>query len=142
MIAIAVDDEVLMLGALVTAIKASPDIAEVTKFSDCEEALEFVKDNPVDIAFLDISMRGMGGLTLAERISEVCPQCKIVFCTGYSEYAVDAFQIHVSGYLLKPITAQDVQKEIDHIKGERSKEKLLRIQCFGNFEKCSDHYLL
>ena len=49
MIAIAVDDEVLMLGALVAAIKASPDIREVAKFSICEEALEFVKENPVDV---------------------------------------------------------------------------------------------
>lgn len=131
---IAVDDERPMLSALVSAIKASPDVTEVAEFSSCTEALQWVIANQADIAFLDISMRGMGGLTLAERISEVCPQCKIVFCTGYSEYAVEAFQIHVSGYLLKPITAQDVQKEIDHIKGERTKEKLLRVQCFGNFE--------
>ena len=82
MIAIAVDDEALMLGALVKAITASPDIAEVTKFSACEEALEFVKENPVDIAFLDINMRGMGGLVLAEKIRSACPDCKIVFCTG------------------------------------------------------------
>ena len=44
MIAIAVDDEVLMLGALVAAIKASPDISAIEKFSSCEEALEYVKD--------------------------------------------------------------------------------------------------
>ena len=43
MIAIAVDDEALMLGALVAAIEASPDITSVARFSDCEEALEFVK---------------------------------------------------------------------------------------------------
>ena len=65
MIAIAVDDEVLMLGALVSAIEASPDISEVARFSNCEKALEFVKDNNVDVAFLDINMRGMGGLALA-----------------------------------------------------------------------------
>ena len=53
MIAIAVDDEALMLGALVAAIEVSPDITEVAKFSDCEEALEFAKNNPVDIAFLE-----------------------------------------------------------------------------------------
>ena len=45
MIAIAVDDEILMLGALVKAISASPDIAVVNKFSDCEEALDFVRNN-------------------------------------------------------------------------------------------------
>ncbi len=134
MIAIAVDDEALMLGALVAAIEASPDITEVAKFSDCEEALEFVKNNTTDIAFLDINMRGMGGLSLAEKIISFCPNCKIVFCTGYEEYAIPAFKLHASGYLMKPIAAEDVQSEIDNIKGVRQKEKLLRVNCFGNFE--------
>ena len=134
MIAIAVDDEILMLGALVKAISASPDIAEVNKFSDCEEALDFIKKNPADIAFLDINMRGMGGLALAEQILAARPDCKIVFCTGYEEYAIPAFKLHASGYLMKPVSAEDVQGEIDNIKGVRQKEKLLRVNCFGNFE--------
>jgi two-component SAPR family response regulator len=134
MIAIAVDDEALMLGALVAAIKASPDIEEVAQFSDCEEALRFVNDNPTDVAFLDINMRGMGGLALAEKITGARPNCKIVFCTGYEEYAIPAFKLHASGYLMKPIAPEDVQGEIDNIKGVRHKEKLLRVSCFGNFE--------
>ena len=134
MIAIAVDDEALMLRALVSAVSCSPDIAEVVQFSDCEKALDFVKDNPVNVAFLDINMRGMGGLALAEKITLYKPNCKIVFCTGYEEYAIPAFKLHASGYLMKPISKEDVQKEIDNIKGVRQKEKLLEVKCFGNFE--------
>ena len=134
MIAIAVDDEILMLGALVKAVSASPDIREVNKFSDCEEALDFVKKHPVDVAFLDINMRGMGGLALAQSIVAARPDCKIVFCTGYEEYAIPAFKLHASGYLMKPISAEDVQAEINNIKGIRQKEKLLTVHCFGNFE--------
>ena len=134
MIAIAVDDEFLMLGALVAAIKASPDITEVNDFSDCEAALAFVKGHRVDVAFLDINMRGMGGLALAQQILDVCPLCKIVFCTGYEEYAIPAFKLHASGYLMKPISAEDVQGEIDNIKGARKKAKPLTVKCFGNFE--------
>ena len=134
MIAIAVDDEILMLGALAAAVEASPDIASVSKFSDCEEALAYVKCNPIDIAFLDINMRGMGGLALAEKIIAARPDCKIVFCTGYEEYAIPAFKLHASGYLMKPISAEDVQAEINNIKGVRQKEKLLTVHCFGNFE--------
>ena len=134
MIAIAVDDEALMLGALVAAIEESSDISAVTKFSDCEEALEFVRGNAIDVAFLDINMRGMGGLALAEKILETRPNCKIVFCTGYEEYAIPAFKLHASGYLMKPISAEDVQVEIDNIKGMRQREKLLTVKCFGNFE--------
>ena len=134
MIAIAVDDEVLMLGALVAAIKVSPDISEVVSFSGCDEALAYVRENPIDVAFLDINMRGMGGLALAERILNACPDSKIIFCTGYEEYAIPAFKLHASGYLMKPVSAQDVQTEIDNIKGIRRREKPLRVKCFGNFE--------
>ena len=134
MIAIAVDDEPLMLGALTKAIKASADITSVSDFTSCEDALDFIKSNPADIAFLDINMRGMGGLSLAEKIISFCPDCKIVFCTGYEEYAIPAFKLHASGYLMKPISAKDVQAEIDNIKGLRQNQKPLTVKCFGNFE--------
>lgn len=138
MIAITVDDERPMLEQLSQAVKASPDVFSVSEFTACTEALEWVEKNHVDIAFLDISMRGMGGMALAEKLLKLRPRCKIIFCTGYSEYAVDAFQLHVSGYLMKPITAEAVQREIDHVNGERNKEKKLVIQCFGNFEVFAD----
>lgn len=132
--AIAVDDEIYMLETLKGAISASSDIETLEAFSFCSEALAYAAENPVDVAFLDINMRGIGGLGLAEKLLELQPHCKIVFCTGYQEYAVSAFQLHVSGYLMKPITAEAVQKEIDHIKGVKATEKPLTIKCFGNFE--------
>ena len=132
--AIAVDDEIYMLETLLEAVSASTDIETVEAFSSCSAALAYATENPVDVAFLDINMRGIGGLELAEKLAQLHPRCKIIFCTGYEEYAVSAFQLHVSGYLMKPITAEAVQKEIDHIKGIKSTEKLLTIKCFGNFE--------
>ena len=134
MIALAVDDEILMLHALVKAVSTSTDITSIYSFTNSEEALDYIKKNPVDIAFLDINMRGMSGLSLAENILEIYPDCKIIFCTGYEEYAISAFKIHASGYLLKPISASDVQKEIDNIKKISLKQKVLMVKCFGNFE--------
>lgn len=132
--AIAVDDEIYMLENLQEAVEASSDIEEVETFSSCSAALAYAAENPIDIAFLDINMRGIGGLGLAEKLMELQPRCKVVFCTGYEEYAVPAFKLHASGYLVKPITAEAVQKEIDHIKGIKATEKLLTIKCFGHFE--------
>ena len=132
--AIAVDDELYMLEALEEAVSASSDIEQVERFSSCSTALAYASENPIDVAFLDINMRGIGGLGLAEKLIALQPRCKIIFCTGYEEYAVSAFQLHASGYLMKPITPEAVQKEIDHIKGVKSTQKLLTIQCFGNFE--------
>ena len=132
--AIAVDDELYMLEALTEAISVSDDIESLKSFSSCSAALAYVDENPVDIAFLDINMRGMGGLRLAEQIIEKHEKCKIVFCTGYEEYAVSAFQLHASGYIMKPITADAVQKEIDYVKNSQNTKRLLTVKCFGNFE--------
>ena len=132
--AIVVDDEIYMLETLQEAVEASADIEHAEAFSSCAAALEYAARNPIDVAFLDINMRGIGGLGLAEKLMQLQPRCKIIFCTGYEEYAVSAFQLHVAGYLMKPITSEAVQKEIDHIKGIKSAEKLLTVKCFGNFE--------
>ena len=132
--AIAVDDEAYILEALYEAVNASTDIEHTEAFTSCSAALAYAAENSIDVAFLDINMRGIGGLGLAEKLMELHPRCKIIFCTGYEEYAVSAFQLHESGYLMKPITAEAVQKEIDHIKGIKPREKLLTIKCFGNFE--------
>ncbi len=134
MIAITVDDERPMLKALTDIVKASPDIKEVYDFSVCSAALDWISTNSADVAFLDINMRGMGGLALAEKIVGIQPDCKIVFCTGYEEYALDAIQLRCSGYLMKPITPEAVQKEIDHIKSKKTEIALLDVKCFGNFE--------
>ena len=134
MIAITVDDERPMLNALTDSVKSSPDIEEVHDFSACSAALEWISNNSADIAFLDINMRGMGGLALAEKINEILPECKIVFCTGYGEFALDAIQLRCSGYLMKPITVESVQKEIDYIKSKNPDATLLDVKCFGNFE--------
>ena len=134
MIAIAVDDERPMLQALTEAVNASPDIRQVHAFSTCSAALAWLETGQADVAFLDISMRGIGGLTLAEKINQMQPGCRIVFCTGYEQYALDAIQLRCSGYLIKPITAQAVQKELDHIKTQPIAEKVLTVKCFGTFE--------
>ena len=138
MIAVIVDDEAYVLKALTKAVAASPDITAVVEFGSSDDALEWVRRNPVDIAFLDISMRGTSGLELATHILAIRPECSIVFCTGYTEYAVEAFHIHASGYLLKPITAEAVQREIDHIRGVKSTRRLLSVRCFGSFEVYMD----
>ena len=131
---LAVDDEKIMLARLVNALESSKDVTEVIGFTKCSQALEFVKTNKIDAAFLDIRMRGMTGLELAEIIKEVQPNCKIVFCTGYDQHAIDAFKLHAVGYLMKPISDEAVQKEIDYIKGLLGGDKLIQVKCFGNFE--------
>jgi two-component system, LytTR family, response regulator len=65
------------------------------------EAIAYVNTHPVQLAFLDIQMPTMTGMELAQIIRG---KCKIIFVTGYSEFAIEAFDMEVADYLLKPIS--------------------------------------
>ncbi len=99
------------------------------------EALQYAAGHPVDVAFLDIVMPGMNGLELAQGIKKLKGRTNIVFVTGHSEYALEAHMLYASGFLMKPVSKEDVQECLDHLRypleGGRGR---VRIQCFGKFE--------
>ena len=106
---IAVDDEKLALESLSRAIKAIVTEDEVVSFRYAEDALEYARENACDIAFLDIEMVGMSGVELAAELKKYNSEINIVFCTGYGNYRDAAFELHASGYLMKPITPEKVK---------------------------------
>ncbi len=133
MTALCVDDEVLLLNALKRAVEQSPDIDRVIAFDDEFDAMDWAEHNRFDVAFLDIQLHGMSGIELAKRLHEMNPKLPIIFCTGYMDYALDAFRVHASGYLMKPISGQKVQEELNQIKVLTEKKYLLTVCCYGHF---------
>ena len=133
---IAVDDEQLALIDLQTAIKEALPESSLSCFDVPDHALKFAGENRVDVAFLDINMGGMNGLHLAKHLKEINGNTNIIFVTGYTQYALDAFSLHASGYILKPITADAVFEAMKHLNRpvKQAADKRLRIQTFGNFE--------
>ena len=131
MIALCVDDEPIMLTLLQKAAEASPDIDEVHAFGKADDALAWAETNHFDVAFLDIELHGINGTEIARRLREKSPYLPIIFCTGYSEYALDAYRIHADGYLLKPIHAEDLQSELDRLNGKNLTKPLLYISDNG-----------
>ena len=131
---IAVDDEKISLESLVSSIRAIVAEDEVVSFRYPEDALEYVKENSCDIAFLDISMAGMTGVELAEELKKYNSEINIVFCTGYGTYRDAAFELHASGYLMKPITPEKVKSELENLRRPIFEKKRLKVQTFGNFE--------
>ncbi len=131
---IAVDDERIALDALSNAIKAIVAEDEVLSFRYPEDALEYAKDNACDIAFLDVEMAGMSGIALAEELKKFNSEINIVFCTGYGNYRDAAFELHASGYLMKPITPEKVKRELENLRRPIYEKKKLKVQTFGNFE--------
>ncbi|MEG1604613.1 MAG: response regulator [Clostridia bacterium] len=133
---IAADDEMLAREMLEQAIaQACPD-AQIFSFSKASEVLQLVEHTTCDVAFLDICMRGMDGMTLATSIKQANPQINIVFVTGYDEYATGAMAMHASGYIMKPVTQEKVLKELGDLRYPMSAGEtgLFQAKCFGNFD--------
>lgn len=137
---IAVDDEVIALKNLELKLKeCDGGEIEFQPFQSCTKALDWLTEHEAEVALLDIHLGNkMDGITLAKKIRECRPSCDIIFLTGYSEHAVEAFAMKVSGYLLKPVSVEALQRELDFVRNKRQdvsrKTKNIRVQCFGNFE--------
>lgn len=110
----------------------------IDAFRDAPGLLAYVeKMRACDVAFIDIELREMSGLELVKRLKTLVPAVNVIFATGYSQYAMDAFGLHASGYLLKPVAPADVERELKALRNpivEPAPRSKLRIQTFGNFE--------
>lgn len=132
---IATDDEQSALNVLMGAIKEAVPLATVHGFRNPLEALDFIKETKCDVAFLDIQMREMSGIVLARKLKEIYPKVNIVFATGYSQYANEAFALHASGYVYKPVTADKIAIEMENLRNPiKWKETGIYVKTFGDFE--------
>ena len=131
---IAADDEYLALEMLKDAISLAAPDAEVFAFKKPSALLEFAEHTSCDVAFLDIQMCGKGGIELAKILKEKNNAVNIIFVTGYSDYTGDAMSLHASGYIMKPVTAEKIRKELCDLRYPPKPDACLTIQCFGNFE--------
>lgn len=103
--AVIVDDELPALLELQHLLSAASDAVRVVgAFQDPHEMLDHMEQLQPDVVFLDIEMRDMNGLLVAEVLYEMLPKLTVVFVTAYSEYALDAFELHATDYLLKPVS--------------------------------------
>ncbi|MBR1873926.1 MAG: response regulator [Eubacterium sp.] len=132
---IVVDDEYLALEGTLAGLKKVAPEADVRGFRDPGEVIEAVREEGVDVAFLDIEMRSMSGFDLAVELRKINPAINIIFTTGFREYMEDAFGIHVSGYILKPVTPEKLEKELNNLRFPIEKtSRRMRVQTFGEFE--------
>ena len=136
MIILLVDDEKLQLLRLEEAVKKVLPEAEVFPYSNPVKAFEENKEKQIDIAFLDIEMPGLNGVSLAKKLKSVNPKINIIFVTAYDNYAREAMKIHASGYVSKPVSPAKVKEEVEGLRFpvELEATKKLQIKCFGNFE--------
>ena len=134
--AICVDDDVQVLKLTLASCRQIPQLKDVQGFSRPEEALEWVKANPVDLAVLDINMPDMNGLDLAGRIRKINPQISIIFLTAFSQYALEAFEVHPVSYLLKPLDETRLAREVEYAFSVKTAgvSSHIVVHTFGHFE--------
>lgn len=137
---ICVDDEELLAEEIADMCQVLDQVDEVRCFTVAAQALEYLETECAEVALLDISMPEMDGIRLARRIREIHPEMRIIFLTGYEKYALDAYSVHPSGYLLKPVKKAQLAEEIAwaarDIPGKAPRP--VEARTFGNFDLLVD----
>ncbi|MBD8028591.1 response regulator [Ureibacillus sp. Re31] len=141
--AILADDEPLSIELMKKRL-TDMDVEIIGAYTDAYSLISDLKNISFNTAFLDIQMPGISGMDLAALIHEENPAVQIVFVTAHRDYAIQAFELETTDYLLKPVLKERLHKTIDRIK-ERLKEEhqsesmnysdlpSLEIRCFKQF---------
>lgn len=131
-----VDDEEHALKELVGCLKKIRPEAETVPFVRSDEAFDYAKtDATFEVAFLDVSMPVINGIDFAKELKKLNPKVNIVFCTAYSDYALDAIRMRASGYVTKPYEKEDIEKELNNLLHPvEAKMPKFFARAFGDFD--------
>ena len=109
---ILVDDEkVILTGELSVLNKALPN-SSITGFTNPKDALDYVRNNKVNIAFLDIELGRYSGIDLCKQMLEIRPNLNVIFLTAYIDYSLNAWATGASGFIVKPITRDSLAEQL------------------------------
>ena len=138
--AICVDGDATALELAVSVCEAHPMLAEVKRFSTARDALVWLDGETVNLAILSIELPDVDGLLLAAEIRQKCPATAIIFLSDSGKHALDAFGLHASGYLLRPLLRQRLEEEVKYaLEGRFSRTPChVEVRTFGNFELLVD----
>lgn len=143
--AIVVDDEWYNLEEICDLVEETGFMSVEGRYQNGADALLGAAKIVPQAAFIDIEMPEMDGLTLAEKLLEQNPEMKIVFITGWNQYAVEAFDLNALDYVMKPVNKTRFAKMAERLKTELGlpppsglTAPFLSIQCFGRFQTFLD----
>ena len=107
-----VDDEVEFLDVLVKRLKKRK--LRLLAANNGEEALRLVRENPVDVAVLDVKMPGMDGITVLREIKKTHPSIEVIMLTGHAnvEVAIEGMELGAFDYLMKPIDIDELMYKL------------------------------
>lgn len=133
---IAVDDERFALEDFADMCSGISEIEDLKTFNSPVEALKYATRAKIDVAFLDVEMPVINGIDLAKILHEIDTDIRIVFVTGFSEYALDAFGVDAVDYIMKPYSADMIEKALSKAGRITAVQETSRIfiQTFGYFD--------
>jgi len=109
------DENIILDGGLPVLREALPG-AKVFGFTKPSQAVEFVHNHPVSLAFLDIELGKVSGFDLCREFIRIRPRVNVVYLTAYREYSFDAWDTGACGFLLKPLEAEAVRRQLLHLR--------------------------
>ncbi len=110
-----VDDEELALDRMTRLLAEFADVEVVGRARSGPEAMTLIANVRPEVVFLDVEMPGATGLDVVRSLR--APRPKIVFCTGYDHYAVQAFELHAVDDLMKPVSSERLARTLDRLRG-------------------------
>jgi len=131
-----VDDEELARARLKRML-GTLGYENIVEAHDAQMAIELIKEDLFDLAFLDINMPQVSGLELGYELKFLSPNMSIIFQTAYEEHALKAFDIGAVAYLVKPYSIEQLQNALERIKKTKTQEREFRV-----LSKFGDSYLL
>lgn len=94
-----------------------PSVAIIAEADDVKSAVKLINKNEIDLVFLDIEMPNENGFALFDYFNK--PTFDTIFCTAYSEFAIKAFEVSATDYLLKPIGLTKLKEAIEKVEAKR-----------------------
>ena len=109
------DDEAPTLSELAFLLGEDPRVGSIRTAASATEALRALDDTPVDVVFSDISMPGLDGMDLARVLARFADRPQVVFVTAYDGYAVDAFDLDATDYVMKPVRPERLAEAVRRV---------------------------
>ena len=113
---IIVDDSNVILSEGISIMEEVMPNTTVTGFIWPQEAIEYAKTNPIALAILDIELGSASGFDLSRRLLEINPRTNIIFLTAYADYSLDAWKTEATGFILKPLTPENVREQLQRLR--------------------------
>ena len=121
-----VDDELPARERLKSLLVEIPDTEVVGEASNGEQSLTRAYELTPDVVLLDVRMPGMDGIEVAQHLNALVEPPAVIFTTAFDEYAVNAFEAHAVGYLLKPIRKEKLAAALERA-GRLTRPQLQKI---------------